>query len=52
MIMKPFKAEITQPENTLIKVTGPYSQNAGIIGRIGRILWAPIAYILGINFKL
>ena len=41
----------TQP-NDLMSVKGKYSQCAGILGRIGRLLWAPIAYILGLEFKL
>ena len=35
-----------------IEFRPPYSAKAGIIGRFFRLCWAPIAYILGIGFKL
>lgn len=39
-------------ENTLVEVTEPYSQLAGIIGRFFRLCWAPIAYVFGLSFHL
>ena len=39
-------------QDDFIEVKGRYSTQAGIIGRLGRLLWFPIAYVLGMEFKL
>ena len=46
------KLEYKSPPFDMMTVEAPYSQHVGIIGRFFRLLWAPIAYVLGLNFKL
>ena len=39
--------------NAWLMVRWPYADDdVGMIGRLGRLLWGPVAYVIGRDFKL